>query len=155
MVRDPLAEENPDRAPRHDYSMLFAILDDYLRDCEKKGKKKEIARLDEVLYALYSDMSAIHQILALIRLRRPYAGRRDFDAVKRSESERAWTYINKHFLEQSPWRYIRPGSDGKWEEVHTIVNREKGSEKIKAEQHLAELLTKFLDLPPPKGPQVS
>jgi hypothetical protein len=50
---------------------------------------------------------------------------------------------------------IRAGSDGKWEEVHTIVSREKGSEKIKAEQHLAELLTKFLDLPPPKGSQVS
>jgi hypothetical protein len=102
MVRDPLAEENPDRAPWYDYSTLFAILDDYLRDCEKGTK--EIARLDEIMYALYSDLSAVHQILALIRLRRPYAGRRNFDAVKTSESGQGWTYINKHFLEQSPWR---------------------------------------------------
>jgi hypothetical protein len=93
MVLDPLAENNPDRAPWYDYSMLFANLDDYLRDCEKKGKKKEFSRLDGVLYALYSDLSAIHGILALVRLRRPYARRRDFDE---NQNKRNWAGLDLH-----------------------------------------------------------
>jgi hypothetical protein len=90
-------------------------------------------------------------MLALIRFRRPYAPRRDFDKVKSSEFGRAWKYINKHFFEQSSWRSIQAGPDGQWEEVHTIVNREEGSEKIEAEEHLAGLFANFRDLPQPKG----
>jgi hypothetical protein len=64
MAFDPLADKNPDQLPRHDYSMLFAILDEHLRDCEKNEKnekRREITRLDEVLYALYSNLSAVHK----------------------------------------------------------------------------------------------
>ncbi|KAE9375173.1 hypothetical protein N431DRAFT_555665 [Stipitochalara longipes BDJ] len=147
MVMDPMAEKHPDGMPRHDHSMFFGILDEHLAN----SKKEEFSRLDEVLYAMYSDLSAVHQMLSLIRFRRPYAPRRTLKEVKASETGRAWRYINKDFLEQNRWRNVRPDSEGKWEDVRTVVNKERGPEKIDAEQHLAGLLTAFLDSPLPKG----
>jgi hypothetical protein len=81
---------------------------------------------------MYSDLSVVHQMLTLVRFRRPCAPRRNIDEVKASESGRAWTYINKHFIEQSPWWTMPSGSDGEWEDARTIANRKAGSEKIGA-----------------------
>ena len=47
------------------------MLDDHLAECAKAGKKDELARLDKVLYDTLTDLSAVHQLLSMIRLRNP------------------------------------------------------------------------------------
>jgi hypothetical protein len=50
----------------HEPSELFAMLDDHLPKAMRLGKKAEIARLDEILYNLYSNLSALHQMLFMV-----------------------------------------------------------------------------------------
>jgi hypothetical protein len=156
MVMDPMVEMDADRMPRHDYSMLFAILDEHIKECEKRGKKEdreEIGRLDEVLYALYSDLSALHQTLSLLRFRRPHAPRRDLNDVRATESRRGWRYLNKDFLDRCRWQKVPVSPESKSKDAHMAVSTEEISNRIKAEQHLVRLLTDFLESLPPKGPR--
>jgi hypothetical protein len=52
--------EKEDHASFYNFSTLFATMDEYLINCRKSGQKKEITRVDEVLYRLLSDLSTVH-----------------------------------------------------------------------------------------------
>lgn len=52
----------------HEPAELFAILDEHLSGSSKKGRG-DAARLDEILYSLYSDIFALLQVLSMIRFR--------------------------------------------------------------------------------------
>lgn len=145
-----VCNERPDGIPQYDYTMLFAILDEHLTESAKLGNKAEIARLDEHLYDLFSDLSAVHQMLAVVRFHRPRAPRRNFDEVKQHEAGRAWKYLRKHFLDELQ-RPLEQDSDGAPIPVK-VVNGEDIEERVKSERHLGGLMTKFLNLPMPKGP---
>jgi hypothetical protein len=85
----------------HEPSELFAILDDHLLTAIKLGKKAEVARLDEILYNLYSDLSALHQMLFIVRLHRPRVSIvPSLEDAKKTESGKAWRYIRAGYLDQ-------------------------------------------------------
>jgi hypothetical protein len=44
----------------HEPSELFAMLEDHLANTAKSKQKAEVARLDELLYVSYSELSALH-----------------------------------------------------------------------------------------------
>ncbi|KAL2071114.1 hypothetical protein VTL71DRAFT_12349 [Oculimacula yallundae] len=131
-------EKTPVRRPRHDYSMLFGILDEYLSDCHKQGKRDEIARIDEVLYTLLTDLSAVHQILMMVQLNRPRGCRTELEEAQASETGTAWRYINKGFMNHQMWQ----GSG--------TPMKEPGKLKIAAEEHLGRLFTRFMECPNPE-----
>jgi hypothetical protein len=96
------------------YALLLAALDEHLLEASKSGNNEELARLDEMLYALYSDLSAILQLLTAIHLQRPkHVNTRDLDGLKRSEFGigKGWSYISRGFLEQNYSKEV-PNPDG-------------------------------------------
>jgi hypothetical protein len=144
-----------DKMVRGDYTRTFAILDEHLAEASQKGNKAELARLNEVLYTMYSDLSGIHQMLAMVRLHQPHFPERNFEEAKRAGTTRGWRYIRNNFTDQVFARRVRPSPDySKYEPVFKLANVEEGSEKVKAEQHLAQLLEDFKASPQPKGPRL-
>jgi hypothetical protein len=69
---------NPHTTAFHDPAMLFGALDEHLTKCSEEGRLDVLARLDEVLYSEYSDLAAISQMLAMVRLHRPRRGNFSF-----------------------------------------------------------------------------
>ncbi|KUJ17900.1 uncharacterized protein LY89DRAFT_745890 [Mollisia scopiformis] len=139
---------------RKDFSMLFAMFDEHLADCHKKKDKLELARLDEILYELFADMSSVHQMLSLVRWHRPHPPTPSIQDLKSSEDGKVWRYIEKQFFEQSTWRQIE-WKDGKWVDHLRPELKECGSKKIAAEQRLATLLKNFMETPKPTGTRFS
>jgi hypothetical protein len=85
----------------HEPSELFAILDDHLSRAMRLGQKAEIARLDEILYNLYSNLSALHQMLFMVRVHQPRVSTvPSLEDAKRTESGKAWRYIRAGYLDQ-------------------------------------------------------
>ncbi|KAH9214323.1 hypothetical protein DL95DRAFT_503717, partial [Leptodontidium sp. 2 PMI_412] len=76
LIQDPwqnpelqeLVEFQDHSVRRFEPSAIFGILDEHLGDCHRKGLKDELSRLDDVLYQFYTDLSAIHQMTAMLRL---------------------------------------------------------------------------------------
>jgi hypothetical protein len=149
----PHLKECFDLMVQHEYARVFAILDEHLSEMSKKGKTAELARLDEVLYNKYSDLSAVHQMLAMVQLHRPHPQEQDVEEIRASETGRGWQYVRKQFFEQSLERSGEYGPDGEWINDWKIEKREDEDSKIKAEQHLSNLLKDFLATPSPKGSQ--
>jgi len=85
----------------HEASELFAILGDHLSNVAKLGKKKDIARLDEVLYTIYSDLSALHQMMFMVRLYQPRVSVPTLEDAKKIETGKAWRYARAGYLDQS------------------------------------------------------
>ena len=77
----------------HKASELFAILDDHLTNATKLGKKENVARLDEILCSSYSDLSALHQMLSIVKLHQPRAPILTIDEAKKDQPCKAWRYI--------------------------------------------------------------
>lgn len=85
----------------HEPSELFAILDDHISKVQKLGKKAEAARLDEILYRMYSDLSALHQLLSLVRLHQPRVSTiPSLEDARNNETSKAWRYIRAGYLDQ-------------------------------------------------------
>jgi len=143
-----------DGTPKQDQSTLFAMLDEHLTECQTT-KKGEIARLDEILYTKYSDLSAMHQMLTMIRLHRPGFIKREFNLVKKTSKERCWTYINKHFLDQSPMLKVKTNSDETYKFTDDRKMKEDADKKIEAQQRLASYLKEFLATPKPSGSRLN
>lgn len=142
-----------DRTPHQDYSVLFAMLDEYLKDCLKDGKKNEAARLDAVLYRLFSDLASVHQILAMVQLHRPHAPKASFDDVKEIREGKAWRYARATFLAQETFAKCEADPvSGKFKTVvGKVQHEEDADEKYAAEIHLGARLEKFMTTPKPTG----
>jgi hypothetical protein len=85
----------------HEPSEFFAILDDHLSRAMRLGQKTEIARLDEILYNLYSNLSALHQMLFMVRVHQPRVSTSpSLDDAKKTDSGKAWRYIRAGYLNQ-------------------------------------------------------
>jgi hypothetical protein len=127
----------------HEPSELFAILDDHLSNATKHGKKEDIARLDEVLYNSYSDLSALYQMLFIVRLHQPRVPVRTLEDAIKTETGRAWRYTKAGYLDQD----------------HRVSDHSKNTEnmddKIKAQQTLGSLLGEFLGTTNPTGSKAS
>lgn len=143
-----------DGTPKQDQSTLFAMLDEQLTECQTT-KKGEIARLDEILYMKYSDLSAIHQMLTILRLHRPGFMKREFKVVKKTSKGRCWTYINKHFLDQSPMLKVATNPDGTYKFTNDRKMKEDADTKTEAQQRLAGYLKEFLATPKPSGSRLN
>jgi len=129
------------RGPEFEPANAFAILDDHLAQCAKAGKKDELARMDKILYDILTDLSAVHQLLSMLRLRNPRVQQINLEQAANIGSGKAWRYVSSHFMEQTPFRRA--------DEV--VRNRESAESKITAEQRLGKLLIKFLSTETPKG----
>ena len=85
----------------HEPSELFAILDDHLSRAMRLGQKTEVARLDEILYNLYSNLSALHQMLFMVRVHQPRVSTvPSLEDAKKTDSGKAWRYIRAGYLNQ-------------------------------------------------------
>jgi hypothetical protein len=85
----------------HEPSELFAILEDHLSRAMRLGQKTEIARLDEILYNLYSNLSALHQMLFMVRVHQPRVSTvPSLEDAKKTESGKAWRYIRAGYMDQ-------------------------------------------------------
>jgi hypothetical protein len=128
----------------HEPSELFAILDNHLSNAVKLGKKQDIARLDEILYNTYSDLSALHQMLSLVRLHRPRVSSvPTIEDAKKTESGKAWRYTRAGYLDQDHRVF-----DHK-------LNTENVDQKIAAQQALGNLMGEFLATAKPTGSRAS
>ncbi|TVY81625.1 hypothetical protein LSUE1_G004822 [Lachnellula suecica] len=138
---DPMEGHISKYFPWHNYTMIFAALDEHLGQCRKSGRKDDIARLDEVLYSEVSDISAMHEILSRIRLYYPSSTNFEHRENTKDGTSKGWRYINKHFFAQDPLRSL--GDE--------IPQSEDGKQKYAAENHLRKLLNEFLAVPRPTG----
>lgn len=140
MPLDEMVNEDEDYT-WHEPSELFALLDDHL---SKPGRKEDIARLDEVLYHNYSDLSAMHQMVTMVRLHRPFVSAPKFEEAAKTQPGKAW-------------RYNRPGYVY-LDQDHRVPqpkNTENMDEKINAQQALGNLMGEFLSTPKPTGARAS
>ena len=88
-----------------DVAMLFEMLEEHIVRCSKEGKIEEMGRLDELLYAKYSDLSAMHQILSIIKLHGPGIPVVNAELLaKRKQFSKGWRYVLSGFLAQSSTR---------------------------------------------------
>ncbi|TVY82305.1 hypothetical protein LSUE1_G002243 [Lachnellula suecica] len=79
-----------DMGSQHVYiepSELFGMLDDII---SKSEKKHDISRLDEILYRCYSDLSALYQMLRMVRLHQPRVPVFALEDAVKTEGGKAW-----------------------------------------------------------------
>jgi hypothetical protein len=139
-------------APRpfaNEPAMVFGILDEQLSASQAARKKANVDRLDEILYSKYSDLSALHQMLAILRLHRPKYPRCDLDEALKTETGKGWRYIRKGFQEQDHRRSLKI-INGEYKDADQINNRETSESMIAAKQALGSLLKEFLSSKTPK-----
>lgn len=150
---DPLFEDqdNAERKPRYEYAMLFAMLDEHLAKCAQNKNMKELNRMDEIIYALLSDMAAVNQMLEMVRFHRPRGGKRQIDQVTKVENGRGWRYMKKHLQEQYQVRHIKKNT----QESEIIPSREDGYQKIEAEKLLGRCFREFIETSNPSGTRLS
>ncbi|PVH73888.1 hypothetical protein DL98DRAFT_42131 [Cadophora sp. DSE1049] len=141
------------KGPQHDIANAFAMLDEHLAKSAKNGNKAEVARLDGVLLELLTDLSAVHQILSMARIHVPRARKMDLKEAQKIGTGKAWRYTNKHFMEQTPFRFGTVNPNGTMAEVDSVYKRENAETKIAAEQKLGTLLKAFMASENPKGPK--
>ncbi|KAH7351235.1 hypothetical protein BKA65DRAFT_476563 [Rhexocercosporidium sp. MPI-PUGE-AT-0058] len=82
-------------ARRFDPSTIFAMLDQHLTECHKNGLKDELSRLDQVLYVLYSELSAIFQMLSMLQLHQPTFPELFVNQIKEKQLGKAWNYLQE------------------------------------------------------------
>ncbi|KAG4438579.1 hypothetical protein IFR05_005954 [Cadophora sp. M221] len=143
------------KGPEHQIENAFAMLDAHLANSAKNGKKTEVARIDEILFELLTDLAAVHQILSMVRLHVPRARKIDLTEGQKIGQGRAWRYVEKHFMEQTPYRFALPDRDGNLIELEKIHKRESPESKIAAEQRLGNLMRTFMASETPKGPRLT
>jgi hypothetical protein len=91
---------NFDTSVRNWHPRLFAILEEHLIELGRKGDKKEMDRFDKVLSTMYADLSALSQMITMIRFHQPYVPESSFEEVQNSETSRGWRYIRNKFTDQ-------------------------------------------------------
>ncbi|TGO27800.1 hypothetical protein BPAE_0036g00110 [Botrytis paeoniae] len=132
--------------------MLFAMLDEHLAKCGQTKDMKELARMDEIMYAAFSDMAAMNQILEIVRFHRPRGVRREIDEVTKVEDGRGWRYIRNHLQDQYQATRLDPRT---LEASGIIPMREDGDQKIEAEKLLVKFTKEFIETPEPSGTRLS
>jgi hypothetical protein len=156
LVYDPnLSDEPNTRLLQKDAALVFTILEEYLEECYRTKNKDELVRLDDILYKHIDELCAMHKMLAIVRLHRPYLGRstciiiQDFKLPKDSK---LWRYMRKGFFNRNLPDLSRPNqSPASGDHVHTPWIREDGKCKYEGEKKLADLLRCFLETPRPTG----
>ncbi|KAF5868688.1 uncharacterized protein Bfra_012018 [Botrytis fragariae] len=98
---------------------------------------KELARMDEIMYAAFFDMAAINQMLEMVRFYRPRGVRREIDEITKDQYQA--TRLDTRT----------------WEPSGTIPMREDGDRKIEAEKLLVKFTKEFIDTPEPSGTRLS
>lgn len=96
-----------------------------------------------VILIVYSDISALLQILSILRLRRPHVSVPAFAEAKETQTGRAWCYARAGFLDQDP------------SIVDPKLNTEHPETKMQAQQKLGKMLGEFLKTPRPTGNRAS
>lgn len=76
----------PDTQTSFDHAVIFSFLQSHLATCSSKEK----ARVDELLYLDISGLSACHEILVAIRLKRPQHTTRSVKDIKATENRTPW-----------------------------------------------------------------
>lgn len=155
---DPLVitgDPHSTKGPEHQIANAFVMLDAHLAGSAKYGKKSEVARIDEILFELLTDLAAVHQILSMARLHVPRARKIDLMEAQKIGQGRVWRFVDKHFMEQTPYRFALPDRDGNLIEIEKIHKRESAESKIAAEQRLGNLMRTFMASETPKGPRLT
>lgn len=138
--RDELTSKDFDNL-RPEPSDLFALLDDHITNATRSGKKEDVARLDEILYTSYADLSALTQITSMLQLHRPRGTMRTLQEAEETETGKAWRYTRARYLDQDHREHQK--------------NTEDMNTKITAQQTLRELLGEFLNTSRSTGTKVS
>ncbi|KAF4626925.1 hypothetical protein G7Y89_g11230 [Cudoniella acicularis] len=126
---------------KDDPARLLNIL--YNRAKYPPEQKEEIARLDEILYNSFSDLSALQQLRFMLRLHQPRTSVRELKNAQKFEVGKAWRYMRADYLNQD----------------HRIpdhkINTEDPNQKLKAQSELGRLMGEFLATPKPTGSRAS
>ncbi|CAG8976490.1 hypothetical protein HYALB_00005987 [Hymenoscyphus albidus] len=120
----------------HEPVEILAILEDHLT----KAREQDASRLDEVLYASFSDLSALHQILFMVRLHQPRVPTLSIEEAMKENEGKAWRYLRAGYLEQD---CLGP------------CNVETEDERIQACKLLGNFMEKFLNTEKPTGSKVN
>lgn len=84
---------------RIDHAELFAKLEAHLADADNRERN----RLDETLYARFSDFAAQHEMFSAVRLHRPAYSRREPDDIERMIKENSTPFTRSlHYRESDP-----------------------------------------------------
>ena len=127
---------------RNDAALVFGILEEDLEECYQMKKKEELARLDDILYKHIGELCALYQMLANVRLHRPYPGRSTIKSIFNFEPPKdgkLWRYLRKGFLDRTLFK------------IHHSHIREDEQRETNEENRLADLLKRFLDTSKPTG----
>ncbi|KAF7867472.1 uncharacterized protein EAF02_009663 [Botrytis sinoallii] len=133
-------------------AMIFAMLEEHLAKCHETKNFKELARLDETVFAVVSSLAAMYQMLEMVRLHRPRAKRREAEDVAKLEHGRGWRYIEKHLEDQYLLRNYNIVT-GLPDAI--IPMGESQSQRIRAEKLLADPTKIFMETPKPTGTRLS
>ncbi|KAL5321494.1 hypothetical protein ACEPPN_009453 [Leptodophora sp. 'Broadleaf-Isolate-01'] len=159
LIQDPwqnpelqeLVEFQDHSVRRFDPSAIFGILDEHLGDCHRKGLKDELSRLDDVLYQFYTDLSAIHQMTAMLRLHQLTFPKLVLKDTKNVPTGKAWRYLNKEYYQHIEARRKNLDHNHRWVDTIKLTNREEPAHKITADERLGSLFETFIKTPVPKG----
>ena len=138
---------------RFEPSDIFAMLDQHLAESQMRGRKDELARLDQVLYELYSELSAVFQMLSMLRLSQPTFQQPNLDSIKNKQSGKAWRYIQKDFhaytaIPRGDWNPKTESFDTHPTTVSKLTNL---TPRSVTEELLGQILAEFINCPHPKG----
>jgi hypothetical protein len=122
-----------------------------LTDCSGKLRKEELARLDEILYGKYSELAAMHELLSILRLHHPLAGKLTLEEAKNTQIGKAWRYISKSFLEEDCYGECIYKEDGTFQFQNGRRSLESDPMRMAAAKRLAEVLKVFIEAQQPKG----
>lgn len=77
------------------------MLDEYPSGAAKEGKETELKRVDEILYASLSELSAVYQMLDMVQIHRPRAQKVSFDEAEKLKTagSRTWRYMEDGYLD--------------------------------------------------------
>jgi hypothetical protein len=147
----PKSVPHPDRGVWYTPETLFGILEEHLTDCSGKLRKEELARLDEILYGKYSELAAMHELLSILRLHHPLAGKLTLEEAKNTQTGKAWRYISKSFLEEDGYGECIYKEDGTFQFQNGRRSLESEQMRMAAAKRLAEALKVFIEAQQPKG----